>query len=87
MDHQLEPFLDRFRDGAVLLCADHCDCWGEDGLLEHGISHPATLTVHLLLRVRGVLVGTRQSLVAIPPSPSRFRSGALRLKRWLKARL
>ncbi len=87
VDHQLAPLLDRFRDGAVLLCAVYGDCWGEDGLWEHGISHPAMLTVPLLLRVRGVSVGTKQSVVAIPPSPSRFRSGASRLKRWLKARL
>ena len=87
VDHQLAPLLDRFRDGTVLICADHGDCWGEDGLWEHGISHPATLTVPLLLRVRGVPVGAKQSAVAIPPSPSRFRSGASRLKRWLKARL
>ena len=87
VDHQLAPLLDQFREGTVLICADHGDCWGEDGLWEHGISHPATLTVPLLLRVRGVPVGAKQSVVAIPPSPSRFRSGASRLKRWLKAHL
>ena len=37
----------------TIVCADHGDCWGEDGLWEHGISHPCTLTVPLLLRVRG----------------------------------
>ena len=73
--------------GMERVCADHGDCWGEDGLWEHGISHPATLTVPLLLRVRGVPVGSTASAVAIPPSPSRFRSAASRLKRWLKARL
>jgi len=53
VDGQLAPILNRFQDGTVLICADHGDCWGEDGLWEHGISHPATLTVPLLLRVRG----------------------------------
>lgn len=53
VDRQLAPLLERFSDGTVLVCADHGDCWGEDGLWEHGISHPATLTVPLLLRVRG----------------------------------
>ena len=56
VDHQLEPLLERFAEGTVFICADHGDCWGEDGLWEHGISHPATLTVPLLMRVRGVPV-------------------------------
>lgn len=53
VDQQLEPLLQRFMEGTMLICADHGDCWGEDGLWEHGISHPATLNVPLLLRVRG----------------------------------
>ena len=56
VDQQLEPLLERFSAGTVLICADHGDCWGEDGLWEHGISHPATLTVPLLMRVHGVPV-------------------------------
>ena len=52
-DGQLGSLLKRFADDTVLDCADHGDCWGEDGLSEHGISHHATLTVPLLLRVRG----------------------------------
>ena len=87
VDQQLGPLLQRFADGTVLICADHGDCWGEDGLWEHGISHAATLTVPLLLRVRGEPVSAPQSPLAMPPSPSRFRSGFSRLKRWLKARL
>lgn len=78
VDRQLSPLLDRFSDGTVLVCADHGDCWGEDGLWEHGISHPATLTVPLLLRVRG-------EPVLATPTPSRFRSVASRLKRWWQA--
>ena len=53
VDSQLEPLLQAFSTGTILACADHGDCWGEDGLWEHGISHPATLTVPLLMRVRG----------------------------------
>ncbi len=56
VDQQLAPLLERFAQGTVFVCADHGDCWGEDGLWEHGISHPATLTVPLLMRVRGVPV-------------------------------
>ena len=83
VDQQLEPLLKRFSDGTVMVCADHGDCWGEDGLWEHGISHPCTLTVPLLLRVRGEPVGVN---ARVSPSPSRFRSAASRLKRWLRAR-
>ena len=57
LDGQLAPLLERFVDATILACADHGDCWGEDGLWEHGISHPATLTVPLLLRVRGQPIG------------------------------
>ena len=53
VDAQLGSLLARFADATVMVCADHGDCWGEDGLWEHGISHPATLTVPLLLRHRG----------------------------------
>ncbi len=60
VDAQLAPLLKRFSDGTVLICADHGDCWGEDGLWEHGISHPATLTVPLLMRVRGEPVTTTE---------------------------
>jgi hypothetical protein len=57
VDQQLGPLLARFAEATILACADHGDCWGEDGLWEHGISHPATLTVPLLLRVRGRPIG------------------------------
>ena len=87
VDRQLATLLDSFQDGTVLICADHGDCWGEDGLWEHGISHPATLTVPLLLRVRGVPVEKTQVEEKVVTSPSRIRSAFSRLKRWLKARL
>jgi len=53
VDAQLAEWLDRFSGATVMICADHGDCWGEQGLWEHGVSHPATLTVPLLLRHRG----------------------------------
>ena len=56
VDAELEPLLDHFGIATVIVCADHGDCWGEEGLWEHGVSHPATLTVPLLLRHRGVPV-------------------------------
>lgn len=77
VDAQLAPLLHRFMDATVLICADHGDCWGEDGLWEHGVSHWATLTVPLLLRVRGRPVAARTPPPAAGgsasiPSPRRW---------------
>ena len=90
VDGQLSGLLQRFCDATIVICSDHGDCWGEDGLWEHGISHPATLTVPLLIRVRGEPLlpdSLSTPMEANPPTPSRFRSGFSRLKRWLKERL
>ena len=54
VDALLAPLLEGFMDATIVLTADHGDCWGEDGLWEHGISHRRTLEVPLLMRVRGV---------------------------------
>lgn len=75
VDRQLAPLLSLFSEASILACADHGDCWGEGGLWEHGISHPATLTVPLLLRVRGRPIGR-------PTNPSRIRSALARLRSW-----
>lgn len=53
VDRQVAPLLEAFRFATILICADHGDCWGEDGLWEHGISHPMTLTVPLIMRLFG----------------------------------
>ncbi|HEY7944321.1 MAG TPA: sulfatase-like hydrolase/transferase [Casimicrobiaceae bacterium] len=50
-DTALAPLLDRFADGTVIVCSDHGDCWGEDGLWAHGVSHARTLEVPLLFRL------------------------------------
>jgi hypothetical protein len=51
IDAELAPLLGAFADAAVVVCADHGDCWGEDGLWEHGIHHRATLEVPLVFRL------------------------------------
>lgn len=56
VDGILEPLIAMFTQETILVCADHGDCWGEDGLWEHGIAHPCTLTVPLLMRYRGTPV-------------------------------
>jgi hypothetical protein len=53
VDARLAPLLRRFSQATTLLCADHGDCWGEDGLWEHGVSHEMTLSVPLMIRYRG----------------------------------
>jgi hypothetical protein len=51
VDRQLAPLLDAFASANILVCADHGDCWGEDGLWEHGFHHPKVLEVPLLFRL------------------------------------
>ena len=51
VDGRLAPLLQAFSAGTTLVCADHGDCWGEDGLWEHGISHEKVLAVPLLFRL------------------------------------
>ena len=51
IDRRLAPLLDEFRGSTVVVCADHGDAWGEDGLWEHGISHEKVLEVPLLFRL------------------------------------
>jgi hypothetical protein len=53
VDALLAPLIGAFADATILACADHGDCWGEDGLWEHGVPHPMTLTVPLAMRLRG----------------------------------
>ncbi|MGO9337250.1 MAG: sulfatase-like hydrolase/transferase [Terracidiphilus sp.] len=57
VDGLLAELLAIFSRASTIICADHGDCWGEDGLWEHGISHERTLTVPLILRVRGQAIG------------------------------
>lgn len=53
-DEALGPLLAAFSNATILACADHGDCWGEDGLWEHGIWHEKTMEVPLWVRVRGL---------------------------------
>lgn len=51
VDDQLADLLEAFTASTTVICADHGDCWGEDGLWEHGISHEKVLEVPLLFRL------------------------------------
>jgi hypothetical protein len=51
VDDRLEELLDRFSRANVVVCADHADAWGEDGVWEHGVPHAKVLEVPLLFRL------------------------------------
>ena len=51
VDSLLEPLLKAFVDSTIVICADHGDCWGEDGLWEHGFYHPKVLEVPLIFKL------------------------------------
>lgn len=51
VDRELAPLLVAFRFATTIICADHGDCWGEDGLWEHGICHEKVLEVPLVFRL------------------------------------
>lgn len=51
VDREIAPLLRRFDNATVIVCADHGDAWGEDGVWEHGISHPKALEVPLVFRL------------------------------------
>jgi hypothetical protein len=62
-DAMLQNLIAAFLESTILICGDHGDCWGEDGLWEHGVSHPCTLTVPLVVRVRGAPISADPSEV------------------------
>ncbi len=55
VDQILGPLLDAFRDSTTVVCSDHGDCWGEDGLWEHGIHHEKVIEVPLIFRLNSTL--------------------------------
>jgi hypothetical protein len=48
----LAPLVEAFADANMILCGDHGDAWGEDGVWEHRIHHPKVIEVPLLLRLQ-----------------------------------
>jgi hypothetical protein len=75
IDRQLGALLRLHMDGTILICADHGDCWGEDGLWEHACMHEKTTTVPLIIRYRGEpcrLRNLSRAGLGHPGSPSLF---------------
>lgn len=74
VDREIASLLARFSHATILACGDHGDCWGEDGLWEHGIAHPMTLTVPLVCQLRGTpVVNTKPVRESVTPSGSGLR--------------
>ncbi|MEO6824293.1 MAG: hypothetical protein ABI167_06120 [Nitrosospira sp.] len=53
IDRRIGDLLRRHMDGTIIVCADHGDCWGEDGLWEHAFMQEMTTTVPLVMRYKG----------------------------------
>jgi Sulfatase len=51
IDAQLADLLKQFGGSTIVICSDHGDCWGEDGIWEHGVSHPKVFEVPLLFQL------------------------------------
>lgn len=51
IDDKIGSLLEQFSESSILICSDHGDCWGEDGLWEHGIFHEKTFEVPLIIRL------------------------------------
>lgn len=77
VDQRLEPLLRRFDGANVVVCADHGDAWGEDGVWEHGVHHPKVMEVPLLFRL-----GVSPSPEPTPAKRPTFAKRALQKLRW-----
>jgi hypothetical protein len=51
VDNELGQLIECFAGANTLVCGDHGDAWGEDGVWEHGIHHDKVLEVPLLFRL------------------------------------
>ncbi len=51
VDRLVAPLIRAFSTSTIICCADHGDCWGEDGLWEHSVFHPKVFEVPLLFRL------------------------------------
>ncbi|MFZ0667335.1 MAG: hypothetical protein WAM97_16395 [Acidimicrobiales bacterium] len=60
VDTEMAGMLDLFAGANTLVCADHGDAWGEDGLWTHGFFHEKVLEVPLLHRLQNRPVNPRR---------------------------
>lgn len=64
VDRTLQPLVERFSDASTVLCGDHGDAWGEDGVWEHGVHHEMVLAVPLLFRLSAEAGPDREGRIA-----------------------
>lgn len=50
-DQKVGPLLEMFAGANTIICSDHGDAWGEDGLWEHGFHHSKVIEVPLLFQL------------------------------------
>jgi hypothetical protein len=84
-DGMLRNLLAAFSQSTILVCGDHGDCWGEDGLWEHGVSHRCTRTVPLVVRVRGEPIFADQSKAISAEKGTGFAQFLSRAKKSLRS--
>ena len=49
VDNQLQRLCNIMKDCTVVICADHGDCFGEDGIWGHSFYHPKVIQVPMLV--------------------------------------
>ena len=81
VDSCLKTLLDAFADSTIFFCADHGDCWGEDGLWEHGFHHQKVLQVPLIFKLGAKLAPNEDPNDAI----SEYLSPIAKLEQKLRA--
>jgi glucan phosphoethanolaminetransferase (alkaline phosphatase superfamily) len=48
-DTVLNTFFAELENYFAVICSDHGDCWGEDGLWGHGFYHPCVMQVPMVV--------------------------------------
>lgn len=52
VDRKIKPILDLFANASTIVCSDHGDAWGEQGLWEHSVTCPPVMTVPMTFRLK-----------------------------------
>ena len=77
-DHVLERLFSQLENYFAVICADHGDCWGENGLWGHGFYHEKTMEVPMTIFedrwTERLTAGWRRRSRKRQPAPARVRS-------------
>lgn len=84
LDGQIQRLLQRFSGYDLVICSDHGEAFGEDGLWGHGFYHPTIMQVPMLIKVAEdadrETQGTVSSATIPPPSSAPCSTTGLRAK-------